>query len=215
MSIPQAGLKTVEIVMVGVAAAKGAGVYNTYNVFHFRRVATAIAPDKEAISDAFQAGLGATIIAALNESWTHSSNRVRFLEDVTDPYADFTIGTAGSITGNRLPPDNTAYLKLGTALRGKSYRGAKLLSPMSESDTDAATADIWNAGAQTRLAAIASDYEAGFTDATTNVWVPCVFSKTLSNFTVVPADTITADIINVTPRKSIGRLKRRSPVSVY
>lgn len=215
MPIPQTGLKTAEILIIGSAAAKGAGIVPTYNVFHFRRLATAIAPDKLAIEAAFQVAIGDLLTAALNESWTYVSNNVRFIEDVTDPYGTFANGDTGAITGNRLPPDNTAYLYFKSALRGKAYQGSKMISPLSESDTDAATADIWNAAAQTRLDNLAAAILGGFTDSTTNVWVPVVWSKSKSNMAVVPADTFTSDVISIAARRSIGRLKRRQPAYTY
>lgn len=215
MAIPDNQKLTLQVLVSGTIAAKGAGIRRTFNTLHFRRTTPGVASDKAAFITAFVANIGNLFDAALNLTWTHDSDSCRFLEDATDPFLDVANGGVGAITGDRMPPDNTAYILLRTNLRGPRYRGSLHLSPFSESDTDAATADLFNAAAQGRIQAIGDSLLAPFADASGNNWVPTIVSRYNSNFAVVPAVIGFADIATAIARKSIGRLKRRTPEYTY
>ncbi len=90
-----------------------------------------------------------------------------------------------------------------------------MLSPLSESDTTAATTDLINAACALRLALICTHIVAGFFDATPNTWVACVVSKLYSNFAVVPAVISRADVTSAVARSSLGHLRSRQIASRY
>ena len=114
-----------------------------------------------------------------------------------------------------MSPDKTAFLYFKSVLRGRSYQGKKFLSPLSESDSTAGTADLFNAAAIVRLQAIANAHTAGFTDAGGNVWIPVVWSRFLSDMTVSPCVIVSSDVAQGLVNKRIGRFKRRQVSSVY
>lgn len=218
MPIPDVQKLTFEIIADGTILSEGAGVKNWNSVFHYKRTSGSPVLSKLAVALAFEAKVAASLQAALNHTWTCETVRVRCLEDITDPFLDHTIpagGWIGGVAGDRLPPDNTAFMLLKTDLRGRSYRAPKYWSPMSESDTTAGTADLWNAAAMTRLTALATAISTTFTDSNTNVFSPQVVSRKLSSYVPVPANVFATPVSSVVVRLSIGRFKRRSPTSVY
>ncbi len=215
MPIPAAQLKTAEIVVSGSAAAKGSSTVRTVTIFHFRRTAFVNDPSKAAIVTAFTASDGVPLLAAMNLGWTWDHTQCRFLEDVTDNYNLVANGSSGTQTGDRFPPHVAIYMDLATGLRGRRYKGSKHLSPISESDTSAATADILNAGALGRFNDIGTAILAGFTTPEPNAWVPVVVSKKYADIIAVPAVFPSADVIAVNVNQRLGRMKRRQVLSVY
>lgn len=215
MPVADTDKRTCEIVLAGVAAGKGSDPVNTFNVFQFRRTSSAPALSKTAIITAFTTAVGNVIAAAMNESWAMAYITARFMEDITDAPTQVIITTAGAITGDRLSCQNTVVVTLKTALRGRRYRGRKTFSPISESDTTAATADLINAAAITRFSAVGAAIVAGFTDAQGNVWVPCVCTKFGRDLTVTPAVIPSNDVVDYLLNKRIGRFRNRQVASQY
>ncbi len=218
MAVLPAQLVTAEFVLNGTILAAGSNSIKTANIFHYRRTATVNPVSKVAMLAGFNTAIVTVVAAALNVSWRCDNWQVRMLEDVTDAYATALPGlggVAGAITGDRLPPYVAAFILMRTGLRGRQFRGSKFIGPMSESDTTLATADLWNAGAQGRLDAIATAVAAQFTDATPNTWQPCIVSKRHSNFLVVPATIASADVVSAVARHSLGHLKSRKIAPLY
>lgn len=218
MPIPDASKFTVELAITGTIAAKGSNAYNTTTIFRYRRNTGVPALDKTDIAAAWQTMMGAAYAAVLNESWTWNFIRTRFMEEPVDPYLDVVpVGApiVGGVAGDRLPPDNTAFILSKSAYRGKHYRNGRFLSPMSESDTTAATADLWNAAAQARLATLTALFDNSFIDTAGNVWAPIIAQMGLIDKSVIPWIIPYAPIVTAVARKSIGRFKRRAPASVY
>lgn len=216
MPIPFNQVHVVEIQQRGIITGGGAGEVRTNFVWHFRRTATAVDPSKAAINTAFQASIGAAVVAALNEDWDATVNAVRYPNDALDAFIDFSVVASGAITGDRLASFSTGYILMRTAQRGRSYRGSKRLGPFSESDVTHGTGcDVFNAGALTRLANITTAILAGFTDSTGNVWVPCILSRNLSQLTNNPTTVITNDVINLAVNQRVGTDIRRKAPSLY
>lgn len=214
MPPPVVALYTAEITMRGIAAAAGGNAVNIDNVFHFQRSNTTNPLSKANVEAAFDTAIAAPIIAALNVRYTQSFNTVRMLENATDVLYQNARAGAGAITGDSMPSENSAYLNVRTQYRGRNYRGSKKLGPMSESDSTT-TSDVWNAGALTRLGAIASALLAGFTDSDGNVWTFGILSRALSVLTVNPTTVEWSPAISIQVRKSIGAMRRRKIKSVY
>jgi len=181
MPIPMNEVLVAEVIMRGIITGGGLDTINTNFVFHFRRLATAVDPAKASIFNAFNTSVATPIAAALNEDWEATATTIRYTNDALDGPIEFSSALVGAITGDRLSSFASAYLLMRTSLRGREYRGSKHLGPFSESDVTHATGcDIFNAGAVARLTTAAAAIGAGFTDSTTNNWVPCILSRKLS-----------------------------------
>jgi len=216
MPIPGPEQLVFEVQMRGIITGGGAGEVRTNFVFHFRRLGIAVDPVKSAISAAFQTAIATPIAAALNEDWSATVNSVRCVNDALDAPSEFTSALVGLITGDRLASFSTAYLLMRTAVRGRSYRGSKHLGPFSESDVTHATGcDIFNAAAVTRLETIATAIGGGFTDGTTNNWVPCILSRLHSQLTENPTTVLSNDVTQVAVNQRLGTEVRRKAPSLY
>ena len=215
MPIPANQVTHVEIHMKGAVTAAGSSQKLIDNVFVFRRTATVLAVPKAAIETAFNTNVVAPILLALNNRFTQSMNTVRYLNDATDYPLEVSQAGVGAIAGDSMPVSASAFILMRTGLRGKSYRGSNHLGPMSESDTTGATADLFNAAAQARLATVAAAILAGFTDGTGNVWVPSIVSRIQSVLKTNPTTIVANDVISCLPNKRVGWMRHRRPTSVY
>jgi len=215
MPLPDSSLSICEVQMRGLVAAKGSNSRNSVSIWHFKRGSTSGTLSEAAIETAFQAAIAVPVTDALNERYSQTFNTVRMIEDVSRLEYQNARAVAGAITGDSMPTTMMAFLLARTVYRGKNFLGKKKLFPFSESDTTAATADLWNAGCLTRLGTIASAWLAGFTDSNGNVWAPIVVSRAQSqlryNPTIVTYASITATLVN----KRIGRMRKREVASVY
>jgi len=204
-----------EVVLVGTCAAGGSNSRAVQSVWHFRRTGTALPLSKTNLNTIFWSTIGTAVIAALNVRYTNTNIWVRWLDDALDAYQIFTRAGAGAVTGDSMPTDNAAFLLFQTGLRGKSYRGSKHFFPISESATTTGTDDLFNAGMLTLLGAIATAAAGNLTDASGNVWVPCVYSKVLSQAKANPTTIITNDVTSVLVKKTVGSMTHRKAKSVY
>jgi len=215
MPIPLNQVTVAEISVKGKMDSGGSDAINTNFLFHYRRTATAVDPDKTALKVIFKSTVLTVIAAALNQRWNASLIDIRWVNDATDPYLSITDATAGAITGDSLQSDDAAYLLHRTALRGRKYRGSKHLAPFSESDVTTPDEDIWNSGCLTRLAAINTALLTTLTDTTTNAWKYTILSRTDSQLKVNPTTVVVNDVTSALVNKRIGRMKRRYVKSVY
>jgi len=210
---------TAEVQLNGTVSAAGGQVRHTLAIFRYRRGNGSPPVSKVNIAAAVAAKLKGPWLALLNEDYTLDSVGVRIMEDPSDDWylatgAGFT--GPGLIAGDRLPPQDVAFLLLKTGFRGKHYRGAKFISPMSESDTTDATADLWNAACLARLNTLAAAIDDSVIDADTNTWSPIVCQHSLIDDSVIPWIIPFAVITNVKVKQSISHLKTRAnKVSVY
>jgi hypothetical protein len=216
MPIPFNQVLVAEVQMRGIITGGGSGEVRTNFVFHFRRLATAVDPSKAALFNAFNTNIATPIAAALNEDWDATVTAVRYVNDALDAPIEFSSALTGLITGDRLASFSAAYLLMRTGVRGREYRGSKHLGPFSETDVTHATGcDIFNAGAVGRLVTICTAIGAGFTDTTTNNWVPCILSRKLSELTENPTTVVTNDVLQILPNKRVGSEVRRKAPSLY
>lgn len=215
MPLPSIALSYVEILIKGIITGGGSNSINTVNTFHFRRTTTVNPLDKNHINTAFQASVGADLIACLNNRWSQQTNEIRFINDAEDAYQPFTAVNAGAIAGDGMSSVASVFLYMRSGYRGRSLNGSKKLGPLSESDTTAAASDVLNAAAITRWGTLASTIQVGFTDSDGNVWVPCIVSRLGSQLSKNPTFVSAFDCIQVLLNKRIGRNRRREVASVY
>lgn len=215
MPISPTLITCIEIQMHGVVVAGGSNAKTSVSTWHYRRTTNTNPLSKANIESGFNGATTTAILAALNARYTQAFNTVRFVDDALDAPSQVTRAGVGAISGESLTTAESAYLLYRTGLRGKSYRGSKKLFPFSESDTTLATADLWNAGALTRLAAINTAFLAGFTDSDGNVWKACVLSRKLSTLATNPTTVVINDITTALVNKRVGTMKKRKVVSVY
>lgn len=218
MPIPDAQKLTAQIYVSGVIQAAGASSLGWISVFHYKRTNPSLPLNKGNLNIAFRSAMAASIQALLNNTWSADQIFVRMLEDITDPNQGFNIiggGWTGGVAGDRLPPDNTLFMKVNSLLRGPQYRGRKFWSPMSESDTTSGTDDCWNAATMIRASAVITAMTTPLTDADGNTWNPVIYSRSLSSTKPVPALVVSTPISSIDARRSIGRFKKRAPSRVY
>lgn len=216
MTIPLNQVLCAELVMRGQAAAGGSNAKNIAFVFHYRRAAVAVNPTKTALNTIFQANVAAPIVAALNVRYAATFNDVRWLDDAEDPYQPFASALVGAIAGDSMDTFSAAYILFRTAVRGRFARGSKHLGPMSEADSTGGTDDLFNAAALTRLGTVATAMLANLTDATGNIWTPCVVSrKAPAQYKVNPTTVVRNDVTQVLVNKRIGSMRKRKVASVY
>jgi len=215
MPISPSLITVAEIVLRGLISSGGSNAIKTANVFHYRRLATAVDPSKTALEAAFTAGPAAAIAAALNVDWEASIHDVRWLNDATDQYTSVVATEVGAIAGDRLSSHLSAFLLFRTGLRGRNFKGSKHLGPFSESDITTADEDLWNAGCLTRLAAINTALAATLTDGTGNQWKLTLLSKNLSQTKTNPTTIVVNDVTSLLVNKRVGSLLSRKAASVY
>ena len=197
----------VEIAMLGVIAADPTISKNVANVYQFRRTLTGPAPSKTEINAAFQASIGAAVIAALNVDYAQTFNNIRFFDDALDPIVPFAEAGVGAIAGERAPDYVTATVRLKGNVRSRSGLGRKSYSPLTESDT---TGDNLATAAKTRFDAVAAAIAAGFTDASGNVWIPIIKSTIPpAQYKENPVNLIIYDVVSVSANLNLGVLTRR------
>lgn len=197
----------IEVTMEAVSAADPTSTKKFANVFHFRRLAGPGSPIKSQINTAFQTDIGAIVLLAVNEDYQQTFNVIRFIDDALDLPMQFAQAGVGAVTGQRLPDFVTASLGLKSLTRGRFARGRKSFGPITESST---TGDELTAGAIVLFGNVATAIATGFTDASSNVWIPIVrSSKPPAQYRVNPVVVVSYDIVTVTVNSMLGILKRR------
>jgi len=212
---PLTSQRSVEIVMKGVVAAAGGNAKNFANVYHFYRINNTAPLSKAHIETAFQAAIGALVIALLNNRYTQTLTSVRIIDNALDQALDFVEAGVGAIAGDSMAMEDMAYVLLRTGIKGKSFRGNKKFGPLSETDTTAGSSDVLNAGAITRFNTLNAAILAGFTDADGNIWQPQVLSRELSQLEVNPTNVISYPIVQVALNHRVSSMNRRKIKSVY
>jgi len=215
MPIPATSIVQAEIQVSGIVTAGGSNTRKALQVYHYRRTSVAITPTKAALSTIFISTMIPLIRACLNARYTGVGVSIRWLNDALDQATLVASTGVGLVTGDSMPTTEAAFLLFQTGLRGKSYRGSKHIFPMSESATTTGTDDIWNAGALVYLGALAAGALGSLTDSTTNVWIPCVLSRKLSQLRTNPTTVITNDVTSVLVNKRVGTMRHRKVLSTY
>lgn len=215
MPIPANQITVAEVILYGQIASSGSNAKNTANVFHFRRLATAIAPSKASLDTAFQAAIGVPVIAALNIRWGQLRNTVRWLNDAQDGPVDFAHVNAGGTVGDSMATHEAVYIQLRTALKGRSFRGSKHFGPLSETDTTIGASDVLNAAAIVKFGAIVTALGTDIVDGTGNTWRSVVYSRLLSFPLVNPTTIVNNDVTQVRLNTRVGDLLLRKVRSIY
>lgn len=157
---------------------------NIINTFHYGCTDT-ITPDATYLNTfvgAWKASINSIWITCLSIAYTPDGVDIRWMDDSTSPATQFGSGNAlGGGTVGTLPtalaPNLTAFIKLGTAKRGKSFRGSKHFSPLDGSQVSQGEL----------IAGMVSQYEALKIQLLTpiivgpNTWVLTVMSPSLSD----------------------------------
>lgn len=206
MPIPASSMLQFQIVVQGVSAAAGSNAKSTYNVFNYRRTSGINPITKAALNTAFQTGVIAPLLLAMNVRYSPTSLTIRCLNDALDAPQLFTAAGSGAIATDSGPNNEAVYFLFRTALRGRNYRGSKHFSPMSEIDT---TGDVLTGAGLTRWQTVGTALAANLTDANGNIWVPQVLSTTLSQLTINPVNVVANDVIQVLLDLNIGTMRRR------
>ncbi len=209
--IPLASIMTCEIVSVGSISAGGSNVIPVENVYHFKRTNTTPTPDKTVLEAAFQTSIMIPVTNALNAAYTQVSNKVRWLDDATDPYYVNPRAVAGQVAGARQQGYDAVAQIFKTAYRGKSGQGRKHYSPLSQADI---AGDVLVAGAVTLWNDVLTAILAGFTDANGNVWQPVVVSRKLSQLQTNPTNVIANLVTSGVLDKTTGTMRRRKAKTV-
>ncbi len=209
--IPNTSIFTAEIVSVGSIAAGGSNVIPVENVYHFRRNNTTPTPDKALLEAAFQTSIMIPVTNALNVAYTQTSNKVRWIDDATDPYFVEPRAVAGQVAGARQQAYDAVALIFQTDYRGKSGQGRKHYSPITESDT---VGDVLTAGAITLWTDVLNAILAGITDTNGNLWAPVVVSRLLSTLDKNPTNVFWNQIQSGVVDKTTGTMRRRKAKTV-
>ena len=213
--VPNNQLYIGQVSMMGLAAAGGSTDRKIESVFHFRRTSNVNVLSETVLETAFNTSIAAPLLALLNVRYMQTNTDVRFIEDATRIAVTVPRTGPGTVTGDAMPMENYAFVLARVGVRGKAYRGAKKIGPLSESDTTSGSSDILNAAAVTRFNTFMAAWQAGVTDANGNVWVPCMWSRTYSQFMQNPTIITTADITQVLLNQRVSTLKKRKVNSVY
>lgn len=214
-SIPNNQITHAELVLKGVVAAAGSTSKNMNLVMHYRRTANVLTINKTNLANAWLTANRALFTLTVSLRLVLSGLAVRWIDDALDAPVLTSDTHAGAVTGDSMPLTASAYLKLSTGLRGKSYRGSHHIFPMAESQTTVLTDDIWNAAALTTLGNLATGLLANVTDSDGNVWVPQVLSKKLSQLQRNPTTVVANDVISISVAKRVGNMRHRRVAQLY
>lgn len=195
-----------EIATLGTIASAGGESKQFANVYHYRRTTTTVEASKSEIADEFDAAVVPVIVAALNARANISQITVRCVNDATDATYSKSVNHDGAIAGESLPSYVVGTIRLNTAVRGRSGRGRKHFGPLSEADT---TGDIITGAALTRMQTLRDALDNPFTDATGNIFVPCVVSRHLSQLTANPTTVAANDVNACVLNTTVSTLRRR------
>lgn len=215
MPIPAPQIVNAEIIVYGQIAAGGGQTKNTANVFHYRRLATVIGPSKVDLDTIFQSTVVAKLLLATNARWSQLRNSIRWINDANDAPFEISHPNAGAIGTAGMTGNEVATIRLRTALRGKSYRGAKHFGPLSEADTTAPDDDVFNAAAITRWTDVATALTTDLVAADGNTWRSQVLSRLLSGLETNPTNVVANDITSATLNTVVRDMKSRRIASVY
>lgn len=208
MPISSSLIRVARVSFRGVLLADGSDQKNIANVFHYRRLSVSADPFKGPLATAFNTAVLQVYLNACNVDVAQAKICVRWIDDAEDSESEFIPGanTAGQVAGERLPSKSAVRMLFRTSLRGRHWRGAKSFCGVTEADT---TGEILTGAPLALWILLRNACAAQLTDATTNVWAPCVYSKILSIEETNPTTIRTADLSEVLLNKTIGSMNRR------
>ena len=207
MPIPDAQKVVIQQIVKATLAAAGGANVNVQTTFHYRRVATVIAPNKASFNTVFAANVYAPMLAAFNVGYANGTSNLRWINDAQDPTRTITLAGLGAIATDRSSSFNAVYMNLRTAIRGKRYRGAKHFAAVNEIDT---LGDVLTGAGLARWQTVQAAMLLQLTDGDGNVWNPCIVSgKPLSQIKTNPTVVVFNDITEVILDLTLGTMRRR------
>ena len=185
---------------------------NIQNVYFYSRTVLTNAPSKSALYAAFVTAVVTPIYPLLSVAYVMDGIDIRWQDDALDPFQTFTgSNTPGAVTGDFIPSLMNVTCRLGTGIRGRSYRGSKHFGPIGKSAT---LADKLSSAAITAWTTAIAGLIAPITDATPNTWTPVILSRQPPyQMKVNPTSATWNNIINTTLDTDLGRMKRRGQVA--
>lgn len=206
MPIPANQILVARLVVKAELAAAGGQAKAIQIQFDYRRIAVAVAPNKANLVAAFTAGPYAALLAATNIGFQNGSANIRWLNDAQDAFLVSILAGVGAIGTDRLPTYAAIFMRLQSALRGRSFQGSKHFAGPSEVDT---TGDILVGAGLVRWQALQVAIAAPLVSAEGNTWNPAVVSTSLSQLRTNPTVCIVNDITQVILDRSVGTMRRR------
>jgi len=213
MAIPQDQILGAEVIVRQVFVDANTNNQDCFNVWHLRRLTTAVAPNKANLRAAFDAAIVQLQLLGQAEAITATTIGIRWPNDPEDAedIAAATPLTAGQIALDSLPQQNAATMQLKTALRGKAFRGSKRFAGIPEAH---ATKGWLNATGAALWVAVRDAINDLITDADSNQWRIAVLSRSRSDFDVVPATLVLNDVVTSVLNRTIGSQDSRKPKNV-
>lgn len=213
MSIPLTDIHVAEVVINGHLLAEGSDQQVCKNVFHYRRSATAVDPNKVSVFNIFKSSIIDPLKALVHSDWEVETVSVRWIDDALDQALDVVPGTAiaGAITTADAPDALCVSMLYRTNVRGRNYKGAKRFGGLPVASI---TGDIIAASAQAAWQSLAAALATPLVDADGNTWNPCVLSRELSVLVSNPTVVETADVTQVLLNLNIGTMNSRKPKTV-
>jgi len=208
-------ISNAEILVQGRIVAGGSNSRATSYTFHFKRTTTVNPLSKANFESIFQSTVMAKVLLASNVRWNQLFNNVRWIDDAQDQSLPISRNNLGAIATPGSQSFDAVYVLLRTALRGKNYRGSKHFFGVSEADTTQPNDDILNAGAIVLWGDVITGMMTPLVDASGNTWNLSVVSRNLSQLRVNPTTVISNVVTTALLNKRIGRMSRRTSVSVY
>lgn len=201
-----------EVVMAGTVPESDGGLKPFVNIFHFARESGPGTGTEAQFAVALQLAWAAAWAACIANQFTGTTMSVRFMDDplraaVVGPNA--IIGLSG---GDRLPTYNAMVIQKKTYARGRSFMGSNHYGPISDSDQQL---DNLTVGAQATCNAFRAILQAmggggaGFATPDGSLWRLCVFSATLSDYTVSPIQVTGSKVQTCLLNIRLGTMKRR------
>jgi hypothetical protein len=181
---------------------------NIDNVYFYARSSLTPPATKASFYTIFAATVLTPIYPLLSVAYVMDAVDVRFQDDALDPFVTQTGSLqSGAVTGDFVPSLMNVSVRLGTGIRGKSYRGRKSFGPIAKSAT---LADKLTSAAITAWAAVTTALVATLTDSNGNVWFPVILSRQPPyqmklNPTAGMFNQVTTAVLNT----DLGRMKRR------
>jgi hypothetical protein len=213
--IPNNQLRVCEAQFQGIGNAGGSDSKNFLATFHFRRTTVTNVPDETAFKNACLTQMQVSYAAMMPTRYTLKTLGVRFIDDASRQQIPYTINAGGAITGDTMPMHVSSMILIRTPLRGKNFRGSKHFGPIPESASTTGTDDVMNAAYIVLANAFMTAWIAGFTDVNSNVWVPTLLSRNLSQLKINPTTVSTQDISLLLLNKRFGRMRKREVKSIY
>ena len=213
MSIPTTDIHVAEISLRAHLLAEGGSQQACVNVFHYRRIATAVDPSKSALATIFQSTIVAALIALVHQDYEVESIGVRWIDDALDPEIALLPGGAavGALSTADSPDHNAIAYYYKTALRGRNFRGRKSFGGIAAATIDG---DVIAAASLAAWQSFATTLVNPLTDSDGNVWAAYVLSRELSALQSNPTIVDGADVIQVILNKNITTMNSRKIATV-